>query len=113
MAIGPFARVMTQVVLTVGGAVGRAVSNAWKEAAMRGAGNPTTLQNALTRRMTLEEAAKILEVDLKTATQEKITERANHMVNINAPSGEFIGSPYLQRKVKNAETVLSESLSKK
>jgi len=111
MAIGPFARVLTQVVLTVGGAVGRAVSAAYKEAAAKGAANPTAFSNALSRRMSTEEAAKILELDLKSMNAEKVSERASYLVKINNPTDDFLGSPYLQRKVENAKTVLLESMS--
>ena len=113
MAIGPFARVLTQVVLTVGGAVGRAVSAAYKEAAAKGAANPSALSHAISRRMSVEEAAKILEVDIKSMSAEKVSERATHLVKINTPTDDFLGSPYLQRKVENAKTVLLESMPPK
>ena len=110
MALGPFARVLTQVVITAGGAIGRAVANAWKEAAARGAANPTALSAALSRRMTAKEAAQILELDVNTATSEKVKERAAQIVKANQPVDDFLGSPYIQRRVENAEAVLKESL---
>ena len=110
MALGPFARVITQVVLTAGGVVGRAVGNARKEAAARGAANPTGLSHAISRRMSPEEASKILEVDIKTLTMERLMERSTHMKKINQPVDDFLGSPYIQRRVENAQTVLSETL---
>lgn len=112
MALGPFARVLTQVVLTAGGAIGRAVANAYKEAAVRGAANPSALSHAISPRMSKDEAIKILEIRGEV-TKQQIEERSTHMIQINQPSGEFLGSPFIQRKVENARTVLSEASPEK
>ena len=111
MALGPFARVFAQFVVVAGGAVGRAVMNAYKEAAQRGAQQGgSSLAQVLSRRMTVEEASKILEVDAKTVSSEKISERAGHLFKQNNATAEFPGSPYIQKRVQNAQTVLLEHL---
>ena len=112
MAVGPFARIFAKLLITTGGAVGRAVMNAYSEAAARGAANPTALTHAISRRMTVDEAAKILEVDIKAAA-DKIAAKADHLAKANSPNPpEYLGSPYLLRKVENARTVLNEATTK-
>ena len=114
MALGPFARVFAQFVVVAGGAVGRAVLGAYKEAAQRGAQHGSaTLSQVISRKMSVEEACKILELaDIKSASAEKIAERAGHLWKQNTPVGEFPGSPYIQKRVQNAETVLMQHLQK-
>jgi hypothetical protein len=113
MALGPFARVFAQFVVVAGGAVGRAMMNAYKEAAQRGAQQgASTLSQVISRRMSVDEATKILEVDVKSVTQEKVVERAGHLWNTNNPTAEFPGSPYIQKRVQNAQTVLIDHLQK-
>eukprot|EP01066_Platyproteum_vivax_P006648 Platyproteum_vivax@DN2399_c0_g1_i1.p1 len=106
---GPFARLFAQVGLVVGAAVGRAFIQAYKEAAAKGAANPTL---SIRRKMTLEEACKILTVDTHGATSKAIEERATLLYELNAKSEDFVGSPYLQTKIVNAKTVLEEHLLK-
>ena len=113
MALGPFARVFAQFVVVAGGAVGRAVMSAYKEAAQRGAQQGgSTLSQVISRRMSVEEATKILEVDVKSLSAEKVAERAGHLWKQNTATGEFPGSPYIQKRVQNAQTVLVEYLQK-
>ena len=117
MALGPLARVMAQFVVVAGGAVGRAVLNAYKEAAARGAANSTSsssaLSQAISRRMSIEEAGKILDIETKSATVEKVIHKADHLQKVNQPlAPDFSGSPYIQRKVDNAKTILLEHLHK-
>lgn len=113
MALGPFARVFAQFVVVAGGAVARAVQNAYSEAAQRGAQQGgKSLSQVLSRRMTTDEASKILDVDLKTACPEKVAERAGHLWKQNNPGPDYGGSPYIQKRVQNAETVLVEFLQK-
>lgn len=111
---GPFARILAQVVITAGGAIFRSVANAYKEAAARGASNPaaSSVKQAISRRMNAEEAAKILDFELSATTREKLVERYEALSKANASSGDFPGSPYIQRKVANANTVLADYLNK-
>jgi hypothetical protein len=115
MAVGPFARILAQFAVVAGGAIARSVVNAYKEAAARGASNPASasVTQALKRRMTADEAARILEVELGACDKEKVLQRFKIMHEANAPRGsEFLGSPYIQRRVSNAHTVLMEHLQK-
>ena len=109
---GPFARILAQVVIVAGGAVVRSVVNAYKEAASRGAGNPAaaSVKNAIARRMNPEQAAKILDIELQQASREKVAQRFEALHKANEPLAEFPGSPYIQRKVANANTVLNDYL---
>ena len=111
---GPFARILAQVVIVAGGAVVRSVVNAYKEAASRGAANPaaSSVKQAIARRMHPDEAAKILDLELNQASRDKISQRFDALTKANAATPEFPGSPYIQRKVANANTVLNDYLSK-
>lgn len=104
---GPFARILAQFVIVAGGAVARSVVNAYKEAATRGAANPAaaSVKQAISRRMSPDEAAKIMDVELKECTREKLIQRFETLYKANE------SSPYVQRKVSNARTVLLEKLS--
>ena len=113
MAIGPFARILAQFAVVAGGAIARSVAAAYKEAAARGASNPASasVKQAINRRMHPEEAAKILDVEMNSQiTQERILQRFETLYNANAPRDDFPGSPYIQRKVANANSVLSDHL---
>jgi hypothetical protein len=111
---GPFARILAQVVIVAGGAVVRSIVNAYKEAAARGASNPaaSSVKQAISRRMNPEEAAKILDIELNQATREKLAQRFETLYKANAPTADFPGSPYIQRKVGNANTVLNDYLNR-
>ena len=111
---GPFARILAQFVIVAGGAVARSVITAYKEAAARGASNPAAagVKQALSRRMSPDEAAKILDVELSSATREKLAQRFEALYKANATGADHPGSPYIQRKVANANTVLGDYLSK-
>ena len=111
---GPFARILAQFVIVAGGAVMRSVVTAYKEAAARGATNPAAagVKQALSRRMTPDDAAKILDLELPSATREKLAQRFESLYKANASSAEFPGSPYIQRKVANANTVLNDYLNR-
>ena len=111
---GPFARILAQVVITAGAAVARSVATAYKEAAARGASNPaaSSVKQAISRRMSAEEAAKILDVELQSATREKLGQRFEALYKANASTADHPGSPYIQRKVSNANTILQEYLNK-
>jgi import inner membrane translocase subunit TIM16 len=103
---GPFARILAQFVIVAGGAVARSVVNAYKEAASRGASNPAaaSVKQAISRRMSPDEAAKIIDIELQQCTREKLIERFETLYKAND------ASPYVQRKVSNARTVLMEKL---
>jgi hypothetical protein len=63
--------------------------------------------------MNPDEAAKILDLELQSATREKLAQRFEALHKANASSSDFPGSAYIQRKVANANTVLNDYLSKK
>mmetsp|Transcript_6519 Transcript_6519/g.18290 ORF Transcript_6519/g.18290 Transcript_6519/m.18290 type:complete len:119 (-) Transcript_6519:244-600(-) len=111
MAWGPFVRVIMQVGMVAGGAIGRAVVQAYKEAAAGRAANSKVAAAVLRRNMALDEARQVLGVEL-TATPEEIATRFDLLNKLNAPSEESPGSPYLQIKISAAQTVLLEALAK-
>ena len=112
---GPFARILAQFAIVAGGAIFRSVTTAYKEAAARGASNPAaaSMKQAIGRRMNPEEAAKILDVEIASATKEKVAQRFEALFKANEAKPDFPGSPYIQRRVVNANTVLSDYLSAK
>ena len=63
--------------------------------------------------MNPEEAAKILDIEFSAASHEKLAQRFETLSKANAATSEFPGSPYIQRKVANANTVLNDYLSRK
>jgi hypothetical protein len=115
MAAGPFARILAQFVLVAGGAVVRSVMTAYKEAASRGASNPTaqSVKTAMSRRMSPDEAAKILEIELAQASKEQVAQRFDALYKANQAADGYMGSPYIQRKVSNSNTVLQEYLKQR
>lgn len=106
-ALGPFARILAQVAVVVGSAMGRAIVQAYKEAQTSGAAQAGAAK-FVRKRMSVDEAQKVLDVSAG-ATIEEITEKAEAMSKLNEPSEEFAGSPYLQRKFDNAKTVLLDA----
>lgn len=115
MALGPLGRILAQVIVVAGSALGRAVVQAYKDAAQRGAtmSAPSRSQPlSLRPRMSSDEARKILGFDAgaacKTPTKDEIVSRYNRLYQINAPSGNFAGSPYLQKRVAVARSILLE-----
>lgn len=115
MALGPLGRILAQVIVVAGSALGRAVVQAYKDAAQRGAtmNAPSRSQPlSLRPRMSSDEARKILGFDAgagcKTPTKDEILLRYNRLYQINAPSGNFAGSPYLQKRVAVARSILLE-----
>mmetsp|Transcript_96208 Transcript_96208/g.200973 ORF Transcript_96208/g.200973 Transcript_96208/m.200973 type:complete len:130 (+) Transcript_96208:223-612(+) len=110
MALGPLARIAVQIMMTAGGAIGRAAMEAYKEAAAgRGAAGAAASKLAR-RRMSLDEAKQILDVEL-TESQTKIQERFETLHKINEPREDFLGSPYLQLKVNAARSVMMEEIA--
>ncbi|CEL96971.1 unnamed protein product [Vitrella brassicaformis CCMP3155] len=109
MVLGPFARIIAQVGFIAGGALFRAFIQAYREAAMRGAANPA-FQQTFSRKMSLDEASKILEIDFRRTGIEEIVQRFHRLHEINAKKDNFPGSPYLQRKVEIAKEVLEDHI---
>mmetsp|Transcript_25964 Transcript_25964/g.83793 ORF Transcript_25964/g.83793 Transcript_25964/m.83793 type:complete len:173 (+) Transcript_25964:108-626(+) len=101
MAFGPLARVAVQVMMTVGGAVGRAAMEAYKEAAAGRGAAGAAAQRIAGRRMSLDEARQVLDADVLDG-QSKIQERFELLHKLNGPTEEFAGSPYLQVKIAAA-----------
>ena len=110
MAFGPLARIAAQVVMVAGGAVARAVAQAYREAAKNPEGNAAMAQ-LIRRRMKIDEATKILDVDASKFVAaggprgtmppaeevqvfvEKVKERAAVMIELNAIDAKGVGSP--------------------
>lgn len=111
MAVGPFARLIVQLGIVIGGAVTRAVIQAYKDAAQRGL-HSGHIPKTLRRRMSIEEASRILEIDVTKTTSEELQTRFARLHEINTPSENFSGSPYLQKKVENARIVIEEDIFK-
>eukprot|EP00918_Siedleckia_nematoides_P030741 GHVU01066584.1.p4 GENE.GHVU01066584.1~~GHVU01066584.1.p4 ORF type:complete len:129 (-),score=24.77 GHVU01066584.1:1000-1386(-) len=107
---GPFARIIVQLVVVAGSALGRHLSQAWKESVKSGTIGRGAI--ALRRRMTTEEACKILEVDKSSLTRTLLEKRFDTMHSINAPSEQFAGSPYLQQKIRSAHTVIMQDIGR-
>ncbi|EPR63399.1 putative mitochondria-associated granulocyte macrophage CSF signaling molecule [Toxoplasma gondii TgCatPRC2] len=119
MAIGPLGRILAQFVVVAGSAVGRAVVQAYRDAAKRGAFNATGAAGrqslTLRSRMSADEARRILGLDSSGSSsaplcRQDIEARHKRLYEINAPSGTFAGSPYLQKKVNIAKVILLEKL---
>ncbi|CAK9025676.1 unnamed protein product [Durusdinium trenchii] len=110
MAFGPFVRIMAQITMVAGGAIGRAVVEAYKEAAAgRGAAAAAAQKVAARRRMSLDEARKVLDAE-GGVTPAQVEERFQTLHKLNAPSEESPGSPYLQARIAAAHKVLLEQL---
>ncbi|CAD7928217.1 unnamed protein product [Amoebophrya sp. A120] len=105
MAWGPFVRIAAQFVMVAGSAMGKAVREAYKEAAK----NPNVAAAVRNRRMNVDEAKNILEVP-KLMEKSSIVDKAEIMRKLNAIDAKGVGSPYLQSKISIAETVLLEEL---
>eukprot|EP00930_Biecheleria_cincta_P080489 TRINITY_DN68779_c0_g1_i1.p1 TRINITY_DN68779_c0_g1~~TRINITY_DN68779_c0_g1_i1.p1 ORF type:complete len:137 (+),score=34.76 TRINITY_DN68779_c0_g1_i1:28-411(+) len=110
MALGPFARVIAQVAMVAGGAVGRAVMEAYKEAAAGRGAAAAAAQKMARRRMSLDEARKVLDAEGSSVTAATIEERYKILHALNAPSEDSPGSPYLQARISAARSVLLKNL---
>ncbi|OEH76650.1 mitochondria-associated granulocyte macrophage csf signaling [Cyclospora cayetanensis] len=120
MAIGPLGRIVAQFIFVAGSALGRAVVQAYKDAAKQGiaAGGAARSQPlSLRPRMSNDEARKILGFPCgngsKTPSREEILARFDRLFQINAPSGNFAGSPYLQKRVAVARSIMLEECNQK
>jgi len=104
MALGPLARVLAQFAVVAGGAIGRAVLEAYKEAAAgRGGGAAgAAARKFARRRMTIDEARNILEVEAN-AEPAKLDERHDLLHKLNE------GSPYLQARISAARKIIAEA----
>lgn len=63
MALGPFVRIIAQIAVVAGGHIGRAVAEAYKEAAAGRGAAGAAAQRIARRRMSLDEAKKVLDAD--------------------------------------------------
>ncbi|EER07675.1 conserved hypothetical protein [Perkinsus marinus ATCC 50983] len=111
MALGPFARILAQVALVAGSAIGRAFVQAFQEAAQKGATQAAT--RTLRRQMPLEEAYKILGFDAtaqNAVTRQEIAEHYKKLYDMNGPTGAAAGSPYLQQRIENAQKVIIQHI---
>ncbi|KAH3681182.1 hypothetical protein WICPIJ_007877 [Wickerhamomyces pijperi] len=105
-------RLFVQVVFTGAQVFGRAFSEAYRQAATQ-----TTKQAASSASkareigISLDESAKILDIDLKNVTLDKIDEKYNYLFNVN--SKEQADSFYVQSKVYWAAERLKAELKAK
>eukprot|EP00435_Cladocopium_sp_Y103_P069621 s574_g33.t1 len=109
MALGPFVRIVAQITMVAGGAIGRAVVEAYKEAAAGRGAAAAAAQKVARRRMSLDEARKVLDAE-GSVTPTQVEERFQTLHKLNASSEESPGSPYLQARISAAHKVLLEHL---
>mmetsp|Transcript_56569 Transcript_56569/g.106122 ORF Transcript_56569/g.106122 Transcript_56569/m.106122 type:complete len:126 (-) Transcript_56569:458-835(-) len=109
MAFGPFMRIVARIGMVAGGAIGRAVLEAYKEAAAGKGAAAAAAQKIARRRMSLDEARKVLDAE-SVVSRTQIEERFQTLHQLNAPSEECPGSPYLQDRISAAHKVLLEHL---
>lgn len=113
MAIGPFVRILAQVVSVAGGAVARATAHAFRDAAMRGAANAASgsVSNSIRRSMSIEEAKQILSLKNNSLSRENVSK--NHAMireqNVQRDDG-FAGSPYIVTKIDNAKKIAIQEI---
>eukprot|EP00927_Polykrikos_kofoidii_P013615 TRINITY_DN15918_c0_g1_i1.p1 TRINITY_DN15918_c0_g1~~TRINITY_DN15918_c0_g1_i1.p1 ORF type:complete len:123 (-),score=27.92 TRINITY_DN15918_c0_g1_i1:195-563(-) len=108
MALGPFARILAQVAIVAGGAIGRAALSAYKEAAA-GRGGAGAAARAVRRQMSSDEARKVLNFEAD-ACEKTIQERFELLHKLNEQTEHSPGSPYLQARIVAARTVLLKEL---
>ncbi|CAE8643939.1 unnamed protein product [Polarella glacialis] len=114
MAFGPFVRILAQVTMVAGGAIGRAAMEAYKEAAAGRGAAAAAAQKLARRRMSLDEARKVMESEnVAVLTEKHIQEKFEVLHKLNQPSEDFIGSPYLQARISAARAVLIQQLNAK
>lgn len=100
----PLTRVLTQVLWIAGGSVARATYKAYKEAVRN---NNVSMESYFRRQMSKEEAAKILGfTSHEGVTVQQIEEAHQRLRNINIPSSNFPGSPYLVERIDAAQYIL-------
>ncbi|CAJ1344912.1 unnamed protein product [Effrenium voratum] len=109
MAFGPFVRIMAQITMVAGGAIGRAVLEAYKEAAAGRGPAAAAAKQMSRRRMSLDEAKKVLDAE-GSFSAAQVEDKFQTLHKLNAPSEESPGSPYLQARIYAAHKVLSEHL---
>ncbi|CAE7509788.1 timm16, partial [Symbiodinium microadriaticum] len=85
------------------------VLEAYKEAAAGRGAAAAAAQKIARRRMSLDEAKKVLDADGVTS-RSQIEERFQTLHSLNAPSEECPGSPYLQDRIAAAHKVVLENL---
>lgn len=109
MAIGPFARVLAQVVVPIIAVVARALPAAYAQALNNARRNGTAATATALRRNALSttEAADILNVKHETMTAQEIDAQYEKYMAANAVTKEG-GSFYLQSKVYRARELLKE-----
>lgn len=123
MAIGPLGRIVAQFFIVAASSVGRAMLQAYRDAAKKGTGEVgRTISGqrplSLRSRMTAEEARRILGLDSTDSLRgsvsvEEVKQRHKRLYEINAPTGAFSGSPYLQKKVNIARMILLEDIAER
>merc|ERR1712194_704355 len=110
-------RIVAQFAKVAGGSVFRAVSQAFAEAAA----DPTKgLGKAVSRRMSKDEACRILEVCANNIPKQTgaaldgwktdISERATTMIQLNALDGKGVGSRYLQDRIRAAQRIVMKEV---
>ncbi|CCH45537.1 Mitochondrial import inner membrane translocase subunit TIM16 [Wickerhamomyces ciferrii] len=106
-------RLIVQVIFTGAQVFGRAFTEAYRQAATQTAkqSSSSTAKAARDFGITLDESSKILDVDLKNVTLDKIDEKYNYLFDVNGK--EKANSFYLQSKVYWAAERLKGELKAK
>lgn len=111
-------RFLAQFAVACGGAVARVVAQTYNRTTTSmgmmtgGGGVPLAqqLSRSLCRRMSPAEAAKILDVDIARTSHTEVNARFQRLFEINAPTPNFGGSPYLQHRIQAAKSVLDAAI---
>mmetsp|Transcript_73405 Transcript_73405/g.203834 ORF Transcript_73405/g.203834 Transcript_73405/m.203834 type:complete len:121 (-) Transcript_73405:131-493(-) len=109
MAMGPLVRVLAQVVVVAGGAIGRAAMEAYREAAAGRGGAAAAASKVVRRQMSGDEARKVLGTE-GPLNEALLKERFELLHKLNAQTEESSGSPYLQARITAAHKMLSKEL---
>ena len=111
MAVGPFARILAQVVVPVIAVLARALPAAYAQAlnnARRGGTTAeTVVQQSLRKTISRPEALQVLNLTEEEATVEAIQKQYERLMKANEVRN-GTGSFYLQSKVYRAHELLSE-----
>jgi len=115
MAIGPFARILAQVVVPVIAVLARALPAAYAQAlnnAKKSGTTAETVQNALRKTMSRQEALQILNLSEQEASAEAVQRQYEKYMKQNEVRN-GTGSFYLQSKVYRANEALKEFQAEK
>lgn len=115
MAVGPFARILAQVVVPVIAVLARALPAAYAQAlnnAKKAGTTAETVQSALRKTISRQEALQVLNLSEQEATAEAIEKQFERLMKANEVK-DGSGSFYLQSKVYRAHELLTEFQAEK